>query len=292
MAKQLKVSIVTPNFNQASCLERTIVSVLNQGYDNLEYIVIDGGSTDGSIEIIQKYEGRLKYWVSEKDRGMYDAINKGFAHSTGDIMGWLNSDDILLPDALNTIESAFNTFPEIDWVTGMPVTIDERDRIIGSSYPYPWSRNRLLSGSFQWIQQESTYWRRDLWNRAGGKIDDAWTLAGDFELWLRFSRYAQLTSVKCALACFRMRSRDQKSLESMEVYISQAKQLIGREVDMESAPSRARIFMIKFLRAFNNSFRIPILSPFTTAIVNKMMHFPDRVEIERKSGHLIKGKSY
>ncbi|MBA4058355.1 MAG: glycosyltransferase, partial [Marivirga sp.] len=210
----LKISIITPSYNQAEFLERTILSVLNQGYDDLEYIIIDGGSTDESLAIIKKYADRLAYWVSEKDSGMYEAINKGFAHATGEIMGWLNADDILLTGALFTIREVFQLFPEVKWVTGMPVSIDERDRIISFQPVQSWSKLKTISGQYRWIQQESTYWRRELWHVSGEKVDPGFSLAGDFELWARFFRHEKLYSIHIALAGFRKRSENQKSLEA------------------------------------------------------------------------------
>ena len=113
-----KISIVTPSYNQAEFLERTILSVLNQDYPNLEYIIIDGGSTDGSVEIIKKYEKYLAYWVSEKDKGQSDAINKGFQKSTGDILAWLNSDDTYLSGTLFKVVKAFQENPNADLIFG------------------------------------------------------------------------------------------------------------------------------------------------------------------------------
>ena len=127
-----KISIITPSFNQAHFLERTMLSVLSQNYPNLEYIIIDGGSTDGSVEIIKKYEDRLAHWVSEKDRGQSHALNKGFARATGDIIGWLNSDDLYCNDALMRVAKACLACPEDEaWYGGIYIA-DSEDRILNA----------------------------------------------------------------------------------------------------------------------------------------------------------------
>jgi glycosyltransferase involved in cell wall biosynthesis len=181
-----KITIITPNYNLGEYLEQTILSILNQNYPNLEYIIIDGGSTDNSLEIIKKYEKHLAYWVSEPDKGMYEAIQKGFNRSTGDIMGWLNSDDMLTPNGLFTLAEIFSTFSNIHWVQGRPVSWDEKGRLIDVGMLKRWNKYHFYIGKYQWIQQESTYWRRELWDKAGGKLNTNLRLAGDFELWLRF----------------------------------------------------------------------------------------------------------
>lgn len=282
-----KISIVTPSYNQAAFIERTILSILNQEYPNLEYIIIDGGSTDGSLEIIKKYADRLSYWVSEKDAGMYDAVNKGFARSTGDIMGWLNSDDILMPHALASIAEVFNSYPGINWITGLPVTIDEDDRIVGINYAKSWSRNSLLSGSFQWIQQESTYWRRSLWERAGSKVDVSYPLAGDFELWVRFSRYSRLTTVKLGLACFRMRRSNQKSLEGSKQYLSEVKKITRRELGNEPLMTMLTIFAIKICRKMYSDFSVVGFKFLLAIILNRLLNFPNMLVVHRSSGKLV-----
>ena len=120
-----RISIVTPSFNQGQFLEQTIRSVLSQGYPNLEYIIIDGGSTDGSVEIIKRYEKQIFFWCSEKDKGHYDAINKGFSRSTGDILAWINSDDIYFPWTLMTVATMMSSVPEVQWLSSlMPAGID------------------------------------------------------------------------------------------------------------------------------------------------------------------------
>ena len=125
-----KISIVTPSYNQAQFLERTILSVLNQNYPNLEYIIIDGSSTDESIDIIKRYEKYLNYWVSEKDRGQSHALNKGFYKARGDICGWLNADDLFLPDVFVKVIFAFKLSPNKKIVFGDYLNIDKNDNIL------------------------------------------------------------------------------------------------------------------------------------------------------------------
>jgi len=125
-----KISIVTPTYNQAEYIEATILSVLNQRYPNLEYIIIDGGSTDGTVDIIKKYADQLTYWCSEPDGGQYAAINKGFAHATGDVMAWLNSDDLYMPYTLHAVGSIMDSLEEVKWLsTSTPVGIDAQGSV-------------------------------------------------------------------------------------------------------------------------------------------------------------------
>jgi len=135
MSEQPLVSIVTPSFNQVKYLEETIRSVLEQDYPKIEYIVIDGGSTDGSVEVIRKYADRLAYWVSEADRGQTDAINKGFATAHGSILAWLNSDDTYKPGAVSEAVAYLQNHPNIGMVYGDLDFIDEQSKIIGNSPP-------------------------------------------------------------------------------------------------------------------------------------------------------------
>lgn len=199
-----KISLVTPVFNSAKYIEQTFQSVLSQNYPNLEYFVVDGGSTDGTLDIIRKYESKLSGWISESDRGMYDAINKGFARTSGEIMGWISATDTLQTGGLSVVGTVFSQFRKIEWVTGRRTTVSEAGDITRTDPLMLWSRySFLFGGPLRHIQQESTYWRRSLWERAGGRVDAARRWAGDFELWMRFFRHARLYTVDAMIASFR-----------------------------------------------------------------------------------------
>jgi glycosyltransferase involved in cell wall biosynthesis len=232
-----RLSIVTPSFNQAAFLEETMLSVLSQGYPALEYVVVDGGSTDGSAEIIRKYESQLVYWVSEKDAGQYDAVNKGFQRTTGEVMGWLNSDDKYTPWALDVVGEIFATFPEIEWLTTLyPLRWDKLGRAVKCSQRTGYSRQGFLRGEnlpigdwyWQgWIQQESTFWRRSLWEWAGARLDTSGKIAADFDLWARFFKKAELYGVSTPLGGFRFHGHQQTS-QQKERYMREAGEILVR----------------------------------------------------------------
>lgn len=180
------VTIVTPSYNQARYLERTILSVLNQDYPNLEYIVIDGGSTDGSVDIIKKYEHKISYWVSEPDRGQSHAINKGFQKATGQIFNWLNSDDILMPSATTIAVHYLVNNPEYGLVYGDRLVIDEKDQVL-ACVELP-SFSRFFYKFNPWLPQETCFFRRELWSKVNG-LDETLHYCMDANLWLRFLQY-------------------------------------------------------------------------------------------------------
>lgn len=196
------VSIITPSFNQAAYLETTIQSVLGQDYPNLEYFVIDGGSTDGSAELIQRYAPRLAGWVSEKDRGQTDAINKGFARANGEILAWLNSDDIYQPGAVSAAVAAFQQNPQAGLIYGDATFIDEKGRRIGS-FPARQTSYRLLRQGYVHIPQQAAFFRADLWRQVG-PLDPSFYFAMDYDLWVRLAACAPLIYTRQLWASFRL----------------------------------------------------------------------------------------
>ena len=202
MSKLPCISVVTPSLNQCDFLGRALESVLDQGYPDLEYVVVDGGSTDGSATSSRQHQDRLTWWVSEPDNGLYHAVNKGFAHTSGEIMCWINSSDTQYPWTLATVAEVFDQLPEVEWILGVS---SEFGLTGGPKKVTPAFFNvyDVLAGNYRWIQQESVFWRRSLWERAGGGLDESLPRVADFDLWLRFLRLAPLYHVETLLGGFR-----------------------------------------------------------------------------------------
>lgn len=202
MAEQPLVSIVTPSFNQVNFLEATILSILNQDYPHIEYIIIDGGSTDGSIEVIKKYADRLTYWVSESDQGQTDALNKGFARVTGKYMAYLNSDDTLEPHAVSEAVALLEKNPQWGMVYGDTHYIDEAGYPIGN-FPASQTDYRKLRRGYVHIPQQAAFWRTDLWQQVG-PLDPTFYFAMDYDLWVRLAEISQLRYYPRVWANFRL----------------------------------------------------------------------------------------
>ncbi len=210
-----KISIITAAYNIESYVGATLDSVLSQAYPALDYIFIDGASNDATLDIARQRRSGLAHLVSEPDAGQYHAIQKGAALATGEIMGWINADDILMPWALATVAEIFSAFPEVDWITGLPGFLNEAGQLTGTqsklaAYPQEFIKNGWYSRDLgAYLQQESMFWRRSLWARVGG-LDLGYSLAADFDLWTRFAAHAKLVAVNAPLAAFRRR-RGQRS---------------------------------------------------------------------------------
>ncbi len=244
-----RISIVTPSLNQGAFLSVCMDSIIDQDYPHLEYIVMDGGSWDDSSAIIQQRATHLAHWQSRPDGGQYAAIAEGLQKCTGDIMGWLNADDKLHEDSLFITALVFMGWPHARWITGRPTVWDADGRLSDILNPLSkWCRHDYLSGRYgpPHIQQESTFWRRALWEQAGGVMDTALKFAGDLELWSRFFRTDALYSVDALLGGFRSHP-DQKTARYMPAYNAEADTVIARErsfpcaTDTEPAPTPIRL---------------------------------------------------
>src|ERR1700730_10992061 len=250
-----KITLVTAVYNGEEYLEATMRSIVNQGYPNLEYIVVDDGSTDGTGEIIRKYEGAVSCWFRQANQGLFAALNAGFARSTGEIMGWLNSSDLLQGNGLFTVGSVFRAFGtetnaaglrEVEWITGRPTKISATGMTI-DVLPVPrWSRGRFLAGANKYIQQESTFWRRSLWERAGGRLSTEYRAEGDFELWVRFFRHARLYSVNALIGGYRLHDGALSS-SNMERYNRNCDEIAAREVESLEGGRRAALKAVRWI---------------------------------------------
>lgn len=232
-----KISIITVTFNQGSYIEETIRSVLLQGYPNLEYIVIDGGSTDQTISILKRYQSDITYWVSEPDRGQSNALNKGFARATGDILAWLNSDDCYLPGTLFRVAMAFDTYGT-DMVAGgcelrignnpVPFTTHHNAMPVGRVVPLPVERLLNIDQCWQkgeFFYQPEVFWTRNLWQRSGAHVREDLHYSMDYELWLRMaSQKATIVHIPDPLTRFRIHE-NQKTYGDNIPFLPELKQV-------------------------------------------------------------------
>ncbi|MDK2843182.1 MAG: hypothetical protein PWQ17_2689 [Anaerophaga sp.] len=212
-----KVTIVTPSYNQADFLEETMLSVLNQTYPNIEYIVVDGGSTDGSVDIIKRYENRLSWWVSETDTGQSDAINKGFSHATGEIYNWLNSDDILYPEAVSVAVHFMQKYPQYELVYGDRVVIDNKGRILDVFEPV--SVSKRMAGFALRIPQETTFFTSRIWHKVGG-LNTELHFVMDSDLWHRFLEETRFFHIPVFMGAYR-NHEESKSVYGMGKTVSE-----------------------------------------------------------------------
>lgn len=187
-----RVSIITPSYQQAAFVEKTIQSVLNQDYPNLEYIVVDGGSTDGSVEIIQKYADRLAWWVSARDHGQAEAINKGFARAKGEIIAWINSDDLYTPGAVAQAVEALRQNPQAGFAFGNVRVVDADERVLNELHYGNWGLRELMS--FHIIGQPAVFMRRSALP-ADGFLDPTYHFLLDHQLWLRIALHSPIVYI-------------------------------------------------------------------------------------------------
>lgn len=213
----VKISIVIPCYNMVDYIETTILSIINQKYANLELIIIDGCSTDGTLEILNNYKHFFSFYISEKDNGQYFAINKGLKIATGEIIAWLNADDIYFPWTFNIINKIFNENSNVKWVSGQSSFLDEKGNISKihnnlSSKNQKYIQKGLFNGKpFGYLQQEGMFWKREVLISCGF-LNTSLRLAADYELWIRFSNKYKLISIELPLAGFRIRHNSRSNV--------------------------------------------------------------------------------
>lgn len=242
------VSVVTPSFNQAKYLERTIQSVLSQDYPNLEYIIIDGGSSDGSVDVIKKHERQLAWWISEKDRGQTEAINKGFARAKGEIIAWLNSDDTYEPGAVREAVEQFTLHPEISAVYSQTNYINENDKIIGR-FPAAQTDYKKLRRGYVHVPQQACFFRADLWKKIG-PLDATFYFAMDYDLWVRLAAEAPMLFIpEKTWANFRLHS-DAKTISADDRCWPEMLRVHYREGGSKLAPIVLKYYLRKLAAPF------------------------------------------
>lgn len=223
-----KITVVTPSFNQAEFLERTIRSVLDQNYPNLEYIIIDGGSTDGSVDIIRRYEDRLAYWISERDNGQTEAINKGLKRATGEWVGWQNSDDVYYPGAFNELAMLAKRNPAAGLIIGDMMLIDERDHPLRDlHYIKPSYQAMLAEGMI--LTNQSAFWRRDV-HAAIGYLDETLHCSFDYEWFLRLTEHVEGEHIGHIWGALRLHGATKTSTQSAKFVEENKRILAGREM--------------------------------------------------------------
>lgn len=230
-----KVSIISPSFNQVQFIEETICSVLNQKYPKIEYIIIDGCSTDGSVDIIRKYEKGISYWVSEKDGGQADAINKGLSVATGSILAYLNTDDTYLPSTIETIVNFFRDNPNVSMVYGDIFRIDEQGRIRKRINPNNIDSHKLLSGYF-YLPQPTVFFKKEVWENIG-YFDKNLNLAMDLDYWIRvYLNQYNIAYINEVLATERIYPNAKSSLLKHK-YLEEKLKILSKVFSNDSTPT-------------------------------------------------------
>lgn len=244
-----KITIVTPSFNQAEFLERTILSIINQGYPNLEYIVCDGGSTDGSVDIIKKYENHIDWWCSEIDSGQTDAINTGMKKATGEIVGWINSDDILLPGALNAIGDYYVKYPSTEFLNGLTMEIDKNDKIIRFIH-IVMNKFFFEHGCYN-ISQQGMFWKRDLFQKIG-YLDDSFHAKMDVDWLIRnYENHSKIRLLNKYIGAIRIYEGTKTAMQG-DIWENDSKRIIekykGRYSLSHGGPIRLLFYLYKTIK--------------------------------------------
>jgi glycosyltransferase involved in cell wall biosynthesis len=216
------ISIVTPSFNQGTFIERTVRSVLGQGYPSLQYVIMDGGSTDGTLEILQPYRRLFHYFYSRPDQGQADAIACGFEQTSGEVMAYLNSDDLLAPGTLHFVAAYFDQHPEVDFVYSHRCIIDAHDQVIGHWYLPP--HLDYLMRRWDLIPQETCFWRRRLF-AAAGNVDKSYRFAMDYDLFVRMMAHGKFRRLDRFLSAFRQHGASKTTQQYFSVGVKEVQMI-------------------------------------------------------------------
>lgn len=243
-----RISIVVPSFNQGRFIGATLRSIIDQQYPNLELIVVDGGSTDNTLDVLKHYEAQLDWWVSEPDSGQTAAINKGFMQSTGDIMAWINSDDLVASGALHQVADYFIKHSDAQVVYGDRILINEESLEIGR-WILPCHSNRLLKFA-DFVPQETLYWTRKAWNLIGGRLDETFHFAMDWDFLLRLSeKHVDIRHLPKFLGLFRIHHQQKTSSQLSSIGQQEIRRIRHRELGFQ--PTRCQLIpnILPFLLA-------------------------------------------
>lgn len=257
-----RISIVVPSYNQGRFLRATLDSVLSQNYPNLELIVQDGASSDESAAVLREYSQRLTHWESQRDKGQAHAINLGFRHATGEVLAYLNSDDLLLPGALAYVGDFFERKPAVDVVYGHRVNIDESGLEIGR-WILPAHQDEILRWA-DFVPQETLFWRRRIWERAGGAMDESFRFALDWDLLLRFLAHgARFSRLPRFLGAFRIHEAQKTSAEMGDTGVREIDRLWQRihgypRTRLEASPLAVRWYLLRSV-VINHLYRLSLL---------------------------------
>jgi len=237
-----RITIVTPVLGSAEHLEATLRSVVYQDYPNLEYIVIEDGASGEQRRILEKYQGQFCWLSCAPGTELCAALNMAFAKSSGEILGWLEPGEMLHTNGLAVIGGIFAALPEVEWITGRPFNFSPSGMPTGMKHLERWSRIRFLAGGNKYIHRDTTFWRRRLWERAGGGLATEFGVAGEFEMFVRFFRHARLYSVDALIGGYRTHPGNFSATGSHKKYNQICDEIADRELATVSGAYGAKLF--------------------------------------------------
>lgn len=267
--KNLKFSIIVPSYNQGKYIEETLLSIINQKYQNFELIIIDGGSSDNTLEILKKYAKNFTFWVSESDKGQTDALIKGFKIATGDILCWLCSDDLLMENALSDVVDFFNKHPNEHVVSGDAIWIDTDGNILKYNKDIPFIK-WIWIYTYNYIIQPSTFWTREIYELTGG-LDKTKQLSMDADLWIRFSEQTRINKLSKVLSKLRL-YHDQRNIKYRDISDIEDK-LIRKRYNINFNSFFTNFFIMPFAKSIRIILKFFYGSYFNTNYFKSFMKF-------------------